>query len=53
VIASRGWLPGVGLYDPMTYVGAGLCLALAGLCACAVPAWRALRIEPAEVMRGE
>jgi putative ABC transport system permease protein len=53
VIASRGWLPGVGLYDPTTYVGAAVCLALAGFCACAAPAWRALRIDPAEIMRGE
>jgi putative ABC transport system permease protein len=52
-LVDRGWLPGVSPYDPVTYGGVAACLAIVGFAACAAPALRALRIDPAEVMRAE
>lgn len=40
-------------FDPPAYVGAVLSLLLAAMVACAVPAWRALRVSPVEVLREE
>jgi ABC-type antimicrobial peptide transport system permease subunit len=42
---------GIEPHDPVTFAGAGILLALVGLLAAAVPAWRASRIDPTTVMR--
>jgi predicted permease len=53
-LARRGgWLPGVDLADPLLYVTVATVLALVSLGACAVPAVRALRLQPVKVMRTE
>lgn len=44
---------GVPPYDPATFVVAAATLALAALASAAGPAWRAVRIEPAAVLRGD
>jgi putative ABC transport system permease protein len=44
---------GVSHLDPMTYLGAMAVLAGVGLVACAVPAWRATRVDPATTLRAE
>jgi putative ABC transport system permease protein len=43
----------VGATDSGTFVGTALLLMLAGLVACIVPAWRATRVAPADVLRSE
>lgn len=43
----------VSTTDPVTFVTMALCLALAGLLACWLPARRASRIEPVEAIRAE
>jgi putative ABC transport system permease protein len=44
---------GVGAADPVTFAGAGLFLLAVALVACAMPAGRAMRVEPAAVLRNE
>ena len=44
-------LHGVAPDDPATLLGALGIVGLASLAACAVPAWRASRVEPAAVLR--
>jgi putative ABC transport system permease protein len=44
---------GVGSADPITFIGVVLLLGLTALLACAVPAWRAMRVQPAAVLRNE
>jgi ABC-type antimicrobial peptide transport system permease subunit len=51
--AARGLLFGVGPADPATYAAVALALAATALMACALPAWRALRMSPTEVLRSE
>jgi ABC-type lipoprotein release transport system permease subunit len=46
-----GILYGVGPADPLTYVVAVGALALTGLAAAGVPAWRASLVEPATALR--
>src|SRR5581483_3156970 len=46
-----GLLFGVAPRDPMTLGGAAIALVLVALLAGLVPAWRASRIDPAEVLR--
>ena len=39
--------------DPATFAGVGLFFALVALVACAIPAWRALRVDPMVAFRTE
>ena len=43
----------VGATDPRAYTSAGMVLFAVALLACAVPAYRAMRLQPAEVLRSE
>jgi putative ABC transport system permease protein len=43
----------IGAVDPWAYAGAGALLLGAALLACAVPALRAMRLQPARVLRNE
>ncbi len=49
----QGFLFGVEPGDPPTFGGTVLVLLAAGVLACAVPAWRALRVSPMEALRAE
>jgi putative ABC transport system permease protein len=53
VIASQGWLFGVGTMDPTTLAAVVVFLALVALVACLVPAYRAARVNPVEAMQAE
>ncbi|HEV8211365.1 MAG TPA: ABC transporter permease [Vicinamibacterales bacterium] len=44
---------GISRLDPITYVGVTTLLAAASAVACAVPAWRAARVDPAITLRAE
>jgi putative ABC transport system permease protein len=43
----------VGAFDPLTYTGVTVILVAAGILACLLPARRALRVDPIEVLRAE
>ena len=47
----RSLLFGVGAADPLSYVGAAVVMAVSVLVACAVPAWRAARVDPTRALR--
>ena len=49
----RAMLAGVSPGDPVTLVGAAVVLALAGVAGCAIPARRAMRVDPMVVVRCE
>jgi putative ABC transport system permease protein len=49
ILASR--IPGVAAFDLATYAVIPAILGLAGLIACVIPAWRAVRIPPASALR--
>jgi putative ABC transport system permease protein len=49
----RGLLVGVSPSDPLTLLGAASGLLLVTMATCYVPARRALRIEPAQLLRQE
>ena len=49
----QSWLFGIGAADPVTFIGVSLCLATVALLACIVPALRAARLDPAEVLKEE
>jgi putative ABC transport system permease protein len=53
LLSSRLGLAGFEPNDPVTYVGVVVPLVLVTFAACAVPAARAVRIDPVEVMRAE
>jgi len=44
---------GIRATDPLTYVGAAIVLALVAVVACEVPALRAMRVDPARVLRAD
>ncbi len=44
---------GVSRMDPLSYLGVFVVLIIASLIACAVPAWRAVRIDPMAALRYE
>ena len=44
---------GVGAADPMTFAAVTALMIGVALAACAVPAWRAMRVQPAVVLRNE
>jgi ABC-type antimicrobial peptide transport system permease subunit len=43
----------VSAFDPLVFGGVAAVLALVGLVATASPAWRAARVDPASVLRGD
>jgi predicted permease len=47
------WLYGVSRLDPLAYGGVLALLLSAGVAASAVPAWRAVRTDPVQVLRGD
>ncbi len=51
--ASRNLLYGVRPGDPVTFAAAVVVLAAVALCASAIPAWRASRIDPIGALREE
>jgi len=44
---------GVGAADPLTFTGVVMVLTVTALMACAVPAWRAMRVQPAVLLRND
>ncbi len=51
--ALQAMLYGVGATDPVSYVGAMIVLVVSVLLACALPAWRASRVDPMVALREE
>jgi len=51
--ALESVLVGVGATDPATYLGIVVIFALVAFAACALPAWRATRVDPAVTLRYE
>lgn len=49
----RSLLFGVEPVDPLTFAAAALVVWVVGLTAAAVPAWRAMRIDPARILRAD
>ncbi|MHC4518657.1 MAG: ABC transporter permease [Planctomycetota bacterium] len=49
----NGWLYGVRLWDPLTYVGMALLIVLIALMACWLPARRAAKVDPMVALRYE
>jgi putative ABC transport system permease protein len=49
----QGLLYGVPPIDPLTYSGVAALLVIVAIAACWVPAWRAARLDPVEVLRAE
>ena len=44
---------GISAHDPLTFAGAAILLILVALAACAIPAWRASRLDPMMALRCE
>ena len=42
---------GVGAADPVSYAGAAAVMAMSVVLACALPAWRAARVDPTVALR--
>jgi len=47
----RSFRYGVSTHDPLTFAGAAVALIAAGLLACCIPAFRALRVDPVVALR--
>ena len=47
------FLYGITSYDPLTFVAVPIVLILVSGLACVMPAWRALRIDPMQLIRGQ
>jgi ABC-type antimicrobial peptide transport system permease subunit len=52
-LVLRGLLVGIGPVDPVTLAGVGIALLVSAAAAVAGPAWRAVTIDPARVLREE
>jgi macrolide transport system ATP-binding/permease protein len=50
---ASDFLQGVRFYDPVTFLGLSLFVATVAIVASAVPAWRALKVDPALALRHE
>ena len=53
VVLLRSLLVGVAPWDPLTFLGVAAVLAGVGALACALPAWRAMRLDPLVALRHE
>jgi putative ABC transport system permease protein len=56
LVLARGLqslLFGVGAADPLSYAAAAVVMAISVLLACALPAWRAARVDPTVALRGD
>jgi len=56
IAAAKGvghFLIGVSPTDPLTYISVSSLLILVALAACAIPAWRAMRLDPLAALRHE
>ena len=56
LVIARGLqslLFGVGAADPLSYAAAAVVMAISVLLACALPAWRAARVDPTVALRGD
>jgi ABC-type lipoprotein release transport system permease subunit len=51
--ALRTMLYGISRLDPVTYAAVIVLLTGVSTIACSVPAWRALRVDPASTLRAE
>ena len=53
IAALEGLLVGPTSLDPATFVTSAVLFSLVAAAACAIPAWRATRIDPAVALRSE
>jgi putative ABC transport system permease protein len=56
LVASQGLATlifGISRFDPLTYIGVLAMLVTVSMVACLLPAWRASRVDPVQVLRGE
>ena len=51
--AFEGFLFGIGRHDPATLAAVAVLIGIVGFCACAIPARRAVRIDPVTALRDE
>jgi putative ABC transport system permease protein len=49
----KGLLFGVRPFDPITFAGVTITLAIVGLVASMLPAWRAARVDPVRALRAD